>query len=323
VHDRKLLPALSRSTFANHPTKHRRRFPDRCWIKFLAAGMVAALLSCSRASSEVNFETTGHVDCEAGWCNGVPTPCPLQDGSTSGQKTGREQPPAEPAAKSKTQGNGPWRSRFSLSAKASSLGLGGDLGFRVARPLNLRVGFGTFRYSRNLTKDGVAYQGVLHLQSVEIIGDWFPFSRHSFHLSPGVLLHDNNRVTANADPPVGQVLSAGPQTYVSDPQNPIMGKASSGIRSVSPMLTLGFGNLVPRSSHFAYSVDFGVVYQGSPRSQFTLRGGACDPSGEFCVNVADDGSIQAEAQSARHDLDKSVSFMRFYPVVSVGFGYRF
>src|SRR5262249_487309 len=139
----------------------------------------------------------------------------------------------------------------------------------------------------------------------------------------GVLLHDNNRVTANANPPVGQVLSAGPQTYISDPQNPIMGKASSGIRSVSPMLTLGFGNLVPRSSHFPYSVDLGVLSHGSPKSRSTFGGGAGDPWGGFGVIVADEGATQGEAQSPRHDLDKSVSFMRFYPVVSVGFGYRF
>lgn len=295
-------------------------FQARCLMKLFAICVMAAMLPRSWAFHEVDFQPAARPG-EAGSCNGASTICGQQDSSASAQKGADDRPVTEPARPTES-GNGPWRTRFSLSGKTSTLGLGADLGFRVARPLNLRLGFGTFRYGRNLSKDGVAYRGVLHLQSVEILGDWFPF-RCSFHISGGILLHDTNRVTAVANPPVGLVLTAGQQTYVSDPQNPIVGKASSGIRPLSPMLMVGFGNLVPRSSHFAYSMDFGVVFQGSPKSSFTLRGGACDPSGEFCANVAEDPGIQAEAQSARSEMNRRVSFMRFYPVVSVEFGYRF
>ena len=280
-------------------------------------GMMAALLPWPRASSAVNFQTGGRGEDEvANACSESGKPC----AATRDEKKREARP--EAAARSKNSASGPWHSRFSASGKVATLGLGADLGFRVARPLNLRAGFSTFRYGRSLSKDGVAYQGVIHLQSLEILADWFPF-RRSFHVSSGVLLHNHNRITALANPPLGQVLTAGQESYISDPQNPIAGKASSGIRPVAPVLMIGFGNLVPRSRHFAYSMDFGVVFQGSPKSQFSLRGGACDPSGAFCANVADDGSILAEAQSARSDLDKSVSFMRYYPVVSLAFGYRF
>jgi len=214
------------------------------------------------------------------------------------------------------------RSRFGLAFRASTLGLGADAGIRIARPLNVRVGFSSFHYTRMLTSDGVPYNGSLRLHSFQTIVDWFPFS-HSFHVSPGVLFFNGNRVTAVATPPVGQILTAGEESFVSDPQNPIRGNAKSAIRKVAPMLLVGFGNLVPRNRHFGYSVDFGVVFQGAPKSTFTVAGGACDPTGEFCAQATEDSSIQAEAQSARRDLDRHVRFMRYYPVMSVEFGYRF
>src|SRR5207245_6554043 len=111
----------------------------------------------------------------------------------------------------------PLRSRFAVAFRTSTLGLGADAGFRVARPINLRVGFNMFDYARNLSSDGVGYRGTLHLRSMQVSVDWFPFS-HSFHVGPGVLIWNGNRVSAIATPPAGKILTAGVEVYVSDPQ---------------------------------------------------------------------------------------------------------
>jgi len=213
-------------------------------------------------------------------------------------------------------------SRFGLAFTTATLGLGADVVFRAADPVNVRIGFSTFHYGQNGTQDGVAYHGVLSLQSMRALVDLYPFS-HGFHVSPGLLFHNANRVTARAAPPTGQVLSTGDQTYISDPNNPIVGSAKSHVHSVAPMLMVGFGNLAPRKGHFTYSVDAGVVYQGPPQSSFNLAGGACDPSGQFCASIADAIDVQGAVQSARRDLDNGVSFMRYYPLFSVSFGYHF
>ena len=213
-------------------------------------------------------------------------------------------------------------SRFALAVKASTLGLGADLGVRIVRPLNLRVGFSTFHFGAELEHDGIPYEGTLRLRSLQATVDWFP-TAGSFHVSPGVVFHDDNRVTATSTPPAGHVEGAGDIIFVSDPQNPITGKATSIVGSVAPMIVLGFGNLVPHSRHFGYSLDFGVVYQGHPTSTFVLVGAVCDPSGALCIDIAKDADTQKAVKNARHDLDRGVSFMRYYPVVSVEFGYRF
>jgi len=213
-------------------------------------------------------------------------------------------------------------SRFGLAFTTSTLGLGADLAIRIVQPVNLRVGFSTFKYGQDGSQDGVSYHGVLALQSMRALVCLYPFGQ-GFHVSPGLLFHNANHVTASAAPPTGTVLSAGDESFISDPQNPIVGSAKSRVHSVAPMLMVGFGSLLPKKSHFAYSFDVGVVYQGSPMSTFNLAGGACDPTGQFCGNVADDASIQGQAQSARHDLNSAVSFMRFYPLFSVSVGYHF
>src|SRR5260370_3486149 len=91
-------------------------------------------------------------------------------------------------------------SRFGLAFKTSTLGLGADLGVRIVRSINLRVGFGTFHYTADLRRDDTAYQGSLHFRSVQAVVDCFPFAG-SFHVSPGVLFHNCNRLTAFASPP--------------------------------------------------------------------------------------------------------------------------
>ncbi len=216
----------------------------------------------------------------------------------------------------------PAGSRFALGLKASTLGLGADAGLRLARRFNVRVGFNAFNYSRNLSSDGIAYNSSFRLRSVQALLDWFPF-RPSFHVSAGVLAYNGNHMTANALVSNGQTLSAGDETVISNPANPITGRATSAVRVVAPVIAIGFGNFVASTSHVGFSVDLGVVFQGAPHSTLTLRGSACDPSGEFCADIAGDPNMQAEALAEKRTIDKELFFMKYYPFVSLSVGYRF
>jgi hypothetical protein len=209
-----------------------------------------------------------------------------------------------------------------LAFKASTLGLGPDAGVRLARHFNLRVGFNAFNYHRNLSSDGVAYSSAFRLRSVQALMDWFPFAQ-SFHLSGGLLVYNGNHVSANAMVPVNQIISAGGEDIVSNPTNPITGRATSGVRPVAPMLGVGFGNLVARARHVGFSVDFGVVFQGTPRSALAFNGSACDVSGMFCGDVAADPNIQSQAATETHTINKDLFFLRYYPFISMEVGYRF
>ena len=90
------------------------------------------------------------------------------------------------------------------------------------------------------------------------------------------------------------------------------------------LFLFGFGNLARRSErHFGMTVDIGAVYQGVPRTTLNFTGGACDPTGLGCRDVSSDPTVQSNIQSEQAKINHSASPLRFYPVISVGFGYKF
>jgi hypothetical protein len=122
-----------------------------------------------------------------------------------------------------------------------------------------------FNYDRSFNQDGITYAGQLHFRSVEAHYDWFPFSG-SFHLSPGVLVYNGNQLAANASVPGGKTFTLNHTTYASDPTDPINGTGKVDFAKAGPMLTVGWGNLLPRNRrHFSFPFEVGVIYTGAPR----------------------------------------------------------
>jgi len=214
-------------------------------------------------------------------------------------------------------------SRLGIAIKASSLGAGVEAATPLTSRSNLRAGFNMFTYDRSFNKGGVTYAGELRFRSTEAHYDWFPFGG-SFHLSPGVLVYNGNQLTANASVPGGKTFTLDNTTYVSDPADPLIGNGKVDFVKAGPMLTVGWGNLIPRN-HRRFSVPFevGFIYTGAPRTALNMGGGACDPSGLNCLDVTSNAPFQANVQAEKNKLDKDMSAFKFYPVISVGFAVNF
>jgi hypothetical protein len=216
---------------------------------------------------------------------------------------------------------------FGLGVKASLLGVGAEVATRVTHRTNARVGFNVLGYSRDFSKDGISYNGHLDFRTVEAHYDIFPWAR-SFHVSPGVLAYIGNPITANAAVPGNQSFTLGGQTYYSDPSAPMTASGKVNFNQVSPMVTVGWGNLVRRDSkHFSIPVEFGVAFQGSPKSTLNLAGNVCTggPAGSLgatCTNTSDP-TVQSNVLSEQTKINKSMSPFKVYPIISVGFGYKF
>jgi hypothetical protein len=239
------------------------------------------------------------------------------DSETAAPANAAASAPAAPA-KGKGEGGIP----VGIGVKVSSLGIGGEAALALTHRSNVRVGFNYFSYGDTFNKDGATYKGTLGLQSVQATYDVFLVS--SFHVSPGVLLYNGNKVTANVSVPGGQSFTLNKVSYISDPADPVAGTGKLSVYKAAPMLLVGFGNLVPRSSrHFSASFDIGAAYQGPPRIILNLGGSACDPSGVFCRSISSDPTIQANIVAEQAKLNKSASPFRFYPVLSFGLGYKF
>jgi len=209
-----------------------------------------------------------------------------------------------------------------IGVKVSTLGVGGEAALPLAHRANVRVGANFFNYSHSFDKDGVTYKGTLNLRSAQATYDFFPMGE--FHISPGVLLYNGNSLTANASVPGGQSFTLSNTTYVSDGTDPVGGTGKLTTYKTAPMLLVGFGNLVPRSSrHFTASFEIGAAYQGPPRIALNLTGSACDSTGLNCRSIASDPTIQSNIQAEQSKLEKKASPFRFYPVISFGLGFKF
>jgi len=227
--------------------------------------------------------------------------------------------PGGPAPKSSRENH----FEVGVGVKVSTLGIGGEVALPVTDRANVRFGFNAFNYNHTFLKDGVTYRGALDLRSAEALFDIF-LSRAGFHVSPGVLLYNGNKIDANAAVPGGQSFTLNGTTYVSDAANPVTGTGKLTFYKAAPMLLLGFGNLVPRSNRrFSVSFEAGAAYQGPPHAALALSGSACDFTGLNCRTISSDPTIQSNVLAEQAKINKSASPFRFYPVVSFGVGYKF
>jgi len=214
-------------------------------------------------------------------------------------------------------------SRFGMAVKVSPLGLGIEAATPLSYHMNLRVGANAFSYSHGLNESGVNYNANLNLRSVESHLDWFPFAG-AFHLSPGALFNYGNQVTGSASVGGGQAFTLGSTKYVSGATSPITGTGKIAFDRFAPSFLMGWGNLLPRSpKHFTVPFEFGAVFDGVPKATLSLTGSACSSTGSNCHNIGNDSSFQNNVIAQQNKLNNDMSFLKAYPVISLGFGYKF
>ena len=218
---------------------------------------------------------------------------------------------------------------FSEMGLATRIGLAG-IGFDVATPLaakfNVRAGADFFSYATTFQEEGANVGINLHLRSGHAALDWFPLGGR-LRLSPQVVLGNNNRILATAIIPSGSTVTLNGQDYVSSAIDPLHGSGRIDFRKVSPGISLGFGNLIPRDrSRFSIPVEMGFYYAGQPTLQVAFSGSACDPhysASVGCESVNQDAGFQQNLATFRARNDHNLSYASFFPIFSVGFGYRF
>ena len=155
-----------------------------------------------------------------------------------------------------------------VGVKVSTLGIGGEVAVGLSQRSNVRFGFNAFGYGHTFDKDGATYKGTLDLRSAQATYDIFPV--RWFHISPGVLLYNGNKVNAKVSVPGGQTFTLSNTTYLSDAADPVSGTGKLTVYKAAPMVLFGFGNLVPRDGHFSATFEIGAAYQGPPRVALNL-----------------------------------------------------
>jgi hypothetical protein len=214
--------------------------------------------------------------------------------------------------------------KVGAAVKLSTYGGGGEIAVSVTHRTNVRAGFNVITYSRGFDKDGIHYSGQLDLKTFEAHYDIFPWAK-SFHISGGVLVYVTDPITATAVVPGNQSYTFGGVTYYSDSTTPTNSSGKIVFNRAAPTVTFGFGNIVPRnkSKHFSVPVEFGVAFQGSPKTTLAVTGNVCDSPGVNCRNAATDPIVQSNVISEQNKINNDISFFKVYPILSIGVGYKF
>lgn len=193
---------------------------------------------------------------------------------------------------------------FGLGVKAGTLGLGLEASWQPLPYLEVRVGGNSYDYDDDGTQAGIPYDATLALESFYGTANFhFPIS--PMRVTAGVYSNGNEMLMVNDEL---QDLNIGGVTYLGAG----IGTLSSitSFASTSPYLGIGFDFTL--AGKVGMNLDLGVLWQGEP--DVTL-----DASGALSA----DPGFQAALELERQDLEDEMSDFKAWPVISLGFVYKF
>ena len=230
-------------------------------------------------------------------------------------------------------------SRLAVSAGISLMGVNMQAATNINPYFNLRATGNYFTYSVNNIKvagsdgaSGIDVSGNLNFATMGLALDYYPFPRHSWRLSPGLFLYNQNVISATGESTPGSSITLGSQTYYSDSTNPFAINARLGLnrRRQAFALTTGWGNMIPRTGgHWSFPFELGAVFTGTPVVNLDLSGYACTnfadaaTNGPSCVNMATNPIAQSNLASQIAKYQSDLNPLTVYPIISFGVSYNF
>ena len=215
-------------------------------------------------------------------------------------------------------------SKFGLGVGfgVSSLGYRFDGAVRVTEQSNFRGAFNFLNYNKDTSRNGIDYAAKLGLRSLQFTYEQYIYK--GFHVGGGVLAYNGNHADGDAAVAAGQTFSLGNARYFSGATNPIHGTARVDLGHAAPIVVLGFGNPIPRSTRLiGFYVDGGVAFQAAPRSTLALSGLACGVSPTVgCVNAATDPTVQANVLAEQNQINDDLNLLKYYPLLSFGITWK-
>jgi len=193
---------------------------------------------------------------------------------------------------------------ISMALKASTLGAGLEAQRTFSDSFGGRVGINYFTYDKSGTKDDIDYNIDLNLLSVSALLDWHPF-KGSFRISGGALYNGND---IDLDAKSAATYQIGGTTYNAGSIGNLTGNVD--FNDIAPYLGVGWDSTFGKSRKFGFLLELGAIYQGTPK---------VDLSTSIAASQALQNDLQAEEDNLKKDLDE----FEYYPVLAVGFNYRY
>ncbi len=192
-----------------------------------------------------------------------------------------------------------------LGLKAGTLGLGLEATWQPLPYLDVRVGANAYEFDDDGTQAGINYDGTLDLESFYATGN-FHFPVSPMRLTAGLYSNGNEFLMMNDD--AAGTIEIGGIGYPASGIGTLTSVTSFG--STSPYIGIGFDFSL--AGKVGMNLDFGVLWQGEPDVTLEADG----------LLALDPGFRDALAVE-REQLEDEMSDFKAWPVVSLGFVYKF
>lgn len=226
---------------------------------------------------------------------------------------------------------------LALSAGISLMGINMQAATNVNPHLNLRAVGNYFTYSVNNIKvdanngsNGIDVSGKLNFASMGVSLDYYPFPNHGWRLSPGVMLYNQNGISATGQSTAGTSITLNSDKYYSDSVDPFAVNASLGLntRKQAFTMTTGWGNMISRrGGHWSFPFELGAVFTGVPTVVLNFTGNGCTVQSDTTSNGQSCGPMstlaQADIVSQVAKYQKDLNPLQVYPILSFGVAYNF
>jgi hypothetical protein len=191
-----------------------------------------------------------------------------------------------------------------FTIKTGSLGYGGDLAVGLNEYVGLRAGYMTGDLEMKTSLQNAKVKGAIECSSIPLSLDLFP-AGGSFRITLAGIVN-NNKITMRGDSTEPIDLN-GSSYWIQSLDGAIK------FDTLSPYAGIGYGNAISKDGNFYFSLDLGVMFHGSPKATATAV------STSDAVQGALDSALEAELV----DLNKDLKQFTMWPVLEIGFSYRF
>ena len=193
-----------------------------------------------------------------------------------------------------------------IGPNISTLGVGAEVPVRLSPRFVMR--FGGNRFSSTFDREfrGIAYNTELSLASVGVSLDYHPV-QDGLLLSVGYFWHRNRlnlRAAPNGD------LKVGNRTFTSEEVGSLHGEFA--FDRFAPYFGIGYDSTFYNKGPWSFVFRTGLLFLGEADVRLTTDG-----------TLADDDGFRAELRREEQGLEDILEGIGFYPVVTLGFRYRF
>ncbi|MCS6945911.1 MAG: hypothetical protein RMK97_10960 [Sutterellaceae bacterium] len=189
-------------------------------------------------------------------------------------------------------------------------GFGAELGYGVNDYLAVRASYGAGSLSYDTTESDIRYDFKWKPQLALLTADIHPFAGW-FRVSVGFGNH-GTKLTGRAVATSG-TLEIGNQTFNAADVGSVDARVS--FKRASPYLGIGWGAAARGNAGFYFTSDIGVVFSRATGSVTGTCAAGVPPA--TCTQLQQE--LQNESQSFRQEVER----IKYYPVITVGVGYRF